>query len=270
MRDLAAYSYEAVAAIYDELAALYSLGRIERSKQSRMDLLVPGERVLFAGVGRGSDAISAARLGARVTAVDLSPRMLGRLADGLAREGLEAELIEADIATYRTAEPYDTVVAHYFLNLFTSDEAAEAFAVLYDLVRPGGRMIFADFAAGEGGRLGRWLTAAYYRPANWIAWAVGFCALHPIPDYRELVEAAGGRVTSVIRYPLVRGFANPAYHSTVAERGPEAQRFQPTGAEPQGVSGATASVAIPTGSSGDRSSSASSSRSAARSTRSGS
>lgn len=230
MRDLAAYSYEAVAAFYDELAALYSLGRIERSKQSRIDLLVPGERVLFAGVGRGSDAIAAARRGAAVTAVDLSPRMLARLSDGLAREGLHAELVEADIATHRTERPYDTVVAHYFLNLFAPDEAAEAFSVLCHLARPGGRLIFADFAGGQGDSIGRWLAAAYYRPANWIAWALGFCALHPIPDYEAMVEASGGRVLSVIRYPLVRGLTNPAYHSIVAERASDGMPSKSSGA----------------------------------------
>jgi len=270
MRDLARYSYEAVAAFYDELAALYSLGRIEESKQSRMDLLVPGERVLFAGAGRGSDAIAAARRGAVVTAVDLSPRMLRRLAADLAREGLQADLVEADIATHRAATPYDTVVAHYFLNLFAPDEAAEAFSVLCGLVRPGGRLIFADFAGGQGSVLGRWLAAAYYRPANWIAWALGFCALHPIPDYEAMVEESGGQVLSVRRYPLVPGLASPAYHSIVAQSAPEPLRPGSSGTEPQRVPAAGSSGATAGAVTGERSSAASSSRSFATRMRSGS
>lgn len=221
MHDLGVYSYEAVAGFYDELAAAYSLGRIEASKQCRIDTLVAGERVLFAGAGRGRDAVAAARRGAAVTAVDLSPAMLARLDDALASEGLRAELVEGDAVAHRAAAPYDTVFAHYFLNLFEQDRALEAFKTLFELVRPGGRLVLADFAPGEGGRAGRWLTAAYYRPVNWIAWALGFCALHPILDYETMVEEAGGRVVSVIRYPLFRGLANPAYHSIVAERAPE-------------------------------------------------
>ena len=138
-------------------------------------------------------------------------------------------------------------------------------------MRPGGRLIFADFATGQGGSVGRWLAAAYYRPANWIAWALGFCALHPIPDYQQMVEAAGGRVTSVIRYPLVRGLANPAYHSIVAER-PLADAIGNVagGAAAQGVSVPASAAAAPRESLGGRSSAACSSRTAASSTRSGS
>jgi ubiquinone/menaquinone biosynthesis C-methylase UbiE len=65
-----AHSYDGVAAIYDELAGLYSFGRIEASKQIEIASLAPQERVLFAGVGRGSEAVEAARRGAHVTAVD--------------------------------------------------------------------------------------------------------------------------------------------------------------------------------------------------------
>jgi SAM-dependent methyltransferase len=196
--------------------------------------------------------------------------MLTRLAKDLAREGLRAELIEADISTHRTARPYDTVVAHYFLNLFAPEEAADAFAVLCNLVRPGGRLIFADFAGGQGSAVGRWLAAAYYRPANWIAWALGFCALHPIPDYEAMVEAAGGRVLSVIRYPLVRGLANPAYHSILAESARDPRRSEGVGAEPQRLSEAASSSSTTAGSVVGRSSAASSSRTAASSTRSAS
>jgi demethylmenaquinone methyltransferase/2-methoxy-6-polyprenyl-1,4-benzoquinol methylase len=213
-----AHSYERVAFVYDALAGLYSFGRIEASKQIQIESIVPGERVLFAGVGRGREAIRAARRGAVVTAVDLSSRMLGHFARGIVREGLAADSIEGDVADHDPSVLYDTVFAHYFLNLFDADAAPAMLAILAQKVRPGGRLILADFAPACGGRVAGCVTEAYYRPVNWIAWALGFCALHSIPDYPKLIEGVGARVESITRFPLIPGLADPAYQSIVARR----------------------------------------------------
>lgn len=212
-----AYPYESVAWLYDELAALYSLGRIARSKLAQLDGIEVGDRVLFAGVGRGVDALVAVRRGAKVTAVDLSPRMLERCARGLAREGLMAELIHGDVADHRPERAYDVVVANYFLNLFDDARAGEMIRHLGQLVRPGGLLVLADFARPLGGAVARAITNAYYRPVNWIAWALGFCALHPIPDYPRLLAPLHFRLRSERRFPVLFG-SNPAFVSIAAER----------------------------------------------------
>ena len=54
------YDYGAVAFCYDELAALYSLGQIARSKQIFLETLSPGDSVLVAGAGRGALGLGAA------------------------------------------------------------------------------------------------------------------------------------------------------------------------------------------------------------------
>lgn len=211
------YPYDAVAFLYDELAAAYSLGRIRRSKQSQLAAIARGDRVLYAGVGRGSDALLAARFGARVTAIDLSPRMLARFERRLAREGLEARLIHGDVADHAPDFEYDVVVANYFLNLFDVARAREMLRRLSGLVRRGGLLMLADFARPAGGGVARALTSAYYRPVNAIAWALGFCALHPILDHARLLEPLGFRIRSERRFPVLLG-VNPAYVSIVAER----------------------------------------------------
>ena len=58
------YGYGLVSGFYDELAAFYSRGRIGATKQSQLQYLKPADRVLYPGVGRGEDAIQAARGGA--------------------------------------------------------------------------------------------------------------------------------------------------------------------------------------------------------------
>ena len=211
------FPYESVAWLYDEFAALYSLGRIGRSKAAQLGRIEAGDRVLFAGVGRGSDALLALRRGAMVTAIDLSPAMLERFAHRVARAGLEAELLRCDFADHRPDRPYDVVVANYFLNLFDEARAREMLIRLAGQVRPGGALLLADFALPLGGTFARAITNAYYRPVNWIAWALGFCARHPILDYRQLLEPMGFRIRSERRFPVVFG-SNPAYVSIAAER----------------------------------------------------
>lgn len=214
-----AYSYGPLAFIYDELASLYSFGRIAQSKRAQLIDIEPGARVLYVGVGRGEDALLAARFGARVTAIDLAPNMLRRLEKKLGQEGLSAELIQGDVSEHEVAEPYDVVVANYFLNLFDAAQAGLMLANLVRWVKKDGHLLFADFAqpTPNSGKLGELLCALHYRPANWIAWAFGFCALHPILNYAELLAPFDFEIRDLQRFPLPFG-QNPAYVSIAAQR----------------------------------------------------
>lgn len=211
------HSHAAVASVYDEIAAFYSLGRIARSKAAGIEAFAAGEHVLFAGVGRGADAVEAARRGVRVTAIDLAPAMLARFERRLAQAGLTAETIRGDVAAHRPARPYDGIDASYFLNLWDTPRAQAMLVHLASLLRPGGKLVVADFARPRGGRISRAIAEAYYRPVDWIAWALGLCELHPILDYRALVGAAGLRIVRERRFPLLVG-GDPAFVTIVAER----------------------------------------------------
>jgi 2-polyprenyl-3-methyl-5-hydroxy-6-metoxy-1,4-benzoquinol methylase len=218
------YSYGSIAGIYDWLAAVYSRGRIGASKRAHLDAIECGDRVLYVGVGRGEDALLAARSGARVTAIDLAPEMLERLSKQLGREDLESDLICGDVSNHQPGELYDVVVANYFLNLFDVERAREMLRHLGELVKPGGSLLLTDFALPRGGSFARAITELYYRPVNWIAWVFGFCALHPILDYARLIEPMGFWIRSERRWPVLFG-ANPAYVSIVACRGIQAIEY---------------------------------------------
>lgn len=216
------HPYGAVARFYDELAALYSRGRIESSKQRHLAHLEPGMRVLFAGVGRGSDALAAARRGVRVTGIDLAPRMLARVARSFEAQGLPARWIEGDVAAHEPEVPYDAVVAHYFLNLWDTARAEAMARHLAHCVRSGGPLFVADFAR-PGPELGARLRAyAYYAPVDAIAWALGLCALHPILDYGAILPAAGFEIVEQTRLPVFAG-GDPAYVAIRAIRAPESR-----------------------------------------------
>ena len=206
-------SYEAMAWGYEEIARLYSLGRIARAKAWQVTRMAPGERVLYLGIGRGEDALLAARLGARVTGVDLSPAMLARLRRRLAREGLEAELIRGDLFDHGPSRPYDVVAANFVLNVFSEPVMRRALAHAAALVRPGGRLMLADFALPVRGWLDRCLCNAHYRPVNWAAWCLGLCSLHPIYDYACHLAGLGFELAERRRFAL--GSRGPALYETL-------------------------------------------------------
>jgi demethylmenaquinone methyltransferase/2-methoxy-6-polyprenyl-1,4-benzoquinol methylase len=206
-----------VAWCYDAIAKLYSGGAIAEAKVSHLAYLDPGDRVLYCGVGRGEDALRASRLGAAVTAIDLSPRMLEFLARSLEREALEAERLCGDVFDRRAPPHYDAVVANFFLNVFGDDELPQALAHLTSLLRPGGRLMLADFIAPRGDRFSRALAVAYYRPVNVAAWLLGLCALHPMHDYADGFAALGLRLVERRRFSIF-GSGPAAYESLIAER----------------------------------------------------
>ena len=181
-------SYGSVAWCYDEIAAVYSLGRIRKAKLAHLVEVEPGDRVLYAGVGRGEEAVEAARRGARVTALDCAPAMLRRLERRLASEGLKAELVEADLLRCPPLRHgYDHVVAHFFLNVFSPERMREALSRLAGLVCAEGRLVIADFGPRS--------RSAYYRPVSIAAWLLALAALHPIYDYRLELETLGFRLS---------------------------------------------------------------------------
>lgn len=185
------YSYDWIAWCYETIASLLSLGAIPRVKASQVAIFKPGQRVLYVGVGAGEDALLAARRGVELTCLDLSKSMLGRLAKRLDREGLEAELIHDDILDHEVAVPYDAVVANFVLNVFSEESMVVVMRHIATLLAPGGSLLIADFAPPGANPARRFLYAAYYRPINWIGWALRLCALHPIYDYSQFFAAAG-------------------------------------------------------------------------------
>jgi len=184
-----------VAWCYDELAAAWSLGAIPRAKALASGALVPGERVLFAGAGRGSDALAAADRGVRVSALDAEPAMLRRLMREERRRprhaGASVRCLREDWFLHAPATPYDAVVASFVLNVFAGRELARAMDRLRRWVRPGGRVLIADFAPIGGAGSSHLLGQLHYWPVALIGRGLGLCRLHAVHDYVPLLEERG-------------------------------------------------------------------------------
>ena len=189
-------SYARVAWCYDELAAVWSFGAIPRAKAAAVADVVAGERVCFAGAGRGSDALMAAHAGAQVCAIDIAGAMLRRLEARAVTAGLEIECCQMSLFEYAPASPYDRVVANFALNVFDDDGLERALDVLVGWLRPGGVLAVADFAPSSDSLVRRTLANAQYWPVALSARALGLCALHSIRDYRAGLEARGLKLVS--------------------------------------------------------------------------
>ena len=71
---------------------------------------VAGKRVADLCAAPGGKTLQLCAAGARVTAVDVSARRIGRLSDNLARAGMTAELVTADAGKWTPAEKFDAVL----------------------------------------------------------------------------------------------------------------------------------------------------------------
>jgi ubiquinone/menaquinone biosynthesis C-methylase UbiE len=126
---------------YGALAVHLEPHAIELAQRCRLQ---PGTEVLDVAAGDGNFAIAAARLGATVTATDLTPAMvdLGRArstALGLAIEWLEADAEELPFPDGR----FD-VVASVFGAMFGPHPETVA-AELFRVTKPGGRVAMANY-----------------------------------------------------------------------------------------------------------------------------
>jgi ubiquinone/menaquinone biosynthesis C-methylase UbiE len=216
--DTAHRSYQNVAWFYETTTHLYSLGRIRAANASQVAYMGPGDRVLYVGSGTGVDAVLAARSGAIVTCIDLAPAMLERARRRFDAAGLDAEFIQTDVMEFRPEVRYDAVTANFFLDLFTEPVAERVVAKLADLVRPGGRVMMADFAPPEGGMAARAIQFAYAGLANLSFWTIRLAPLQPIHDLRGLLPGAGLELVATDDFRLF-SFGPPAYRSLIALRG---------------------------------------------------
>jgi demethylphylloquinol methyltransferase len=145
-------SYDRVARIYDAAAHLYSGGKIRALKAAQIGALQPGQKILYAGVGDGEDAVLATNRQVSLTLLDLSQGMLDRAKSkfqALDAEG-SLELICSDVLKHQRPGHYDVVVANFFLNVFTEPMMKAVLAHLATLLKPGGKLLIGRFLVSAG------------------------------------------------------------------------------------------------------------------------
>jgi demethylmenaquinone methyltransferase/2-methoxy-6-polyprenyl-1,4-benzoquinol methylase len=156
--------FERIASRYDLANAVVSLGQHRRWKRLLIRVLNPrpGETLLDAGTGTGDLALLAARTGASVVGVDVSPKMLevaaqrvvrsptrilGRRVAGerdIAQAGRTIRLIRGDVSQLPLGNGSVTAVASAFVLRHLPD-LTQVFAEFRRVLAPGGRVTVLEF-----------------------------------------------------------------------------------------------------------------------------
>ncbi len=136
--------YEGLAGVYDRLS---DFDDDERAR--RYEALLKGKQsdlkeLCDAGCGTGALAIRLARLGYRVTGVDLSQEMLRLAQDKARRAGLHIPFVQQDMRFLTLPHPVDGVLcACDGVNYLSArDAAARFFGAAFKCLLPGGALAF--------------------------------------------------------------------------------------------------------------------------------
>jgi ubiquinone/menaquinone biosynthesis C-methylase UbiE len=213
-------NYDRAAWFYETSSNLYSTGQIKVAKLSQLRFMQSGQSMLYLGVGAGEDALEAARLGLRVTCIDISQGMLSRLQKKLDRENLSAELICSNAFDHCRFDQYDAVATNFFLNCFKLPMMREMMKHAITLARPGGRFFVADVSPPQGSLPARVFNVAYSKWAMAAFWAMRLVPWHENYDYAAELQRQGLQVDEVSNFRLAK--VGPIMFQSVAATRPTA------------------------------------------------
>ncbi|MEV0775397.1 methyltransferase domain-containing protein [Streptomyces sp. NPDC050428] len=160
-------------------------------------------RVLDLGCGTGSLALLATEQGHRVTAVDLSPRMVGLARAKLS--GTDTEVLVGDAARPPVGErTFDVIMARHVLWLLPDPD--RALAHWLSLLRPGGRLLLIE---------GVWAGAGL--PATRVTMSVAPLVERVQHEHLSPDAALWGRAVDDERYALIAHTAQHRRHTEVVD-----------------------------------------------------
>src|SRR5262249_20934066 len=127
------------------------LGKEEKLRASIVDLaqVQPGEKVLDVGCGTGSLAIIAkvkAGASVEISGRDAAPAMIARARQKAAQAGVEIDFQAGVVeALDFPDDTFDVVLSSFMVHHLPGGLKAKAFAEIYRVLKPGGRLLVVDF-----------------------------------------------------------------------------------------------------------------------------
>jgi len=178
-----------VAWLYDPLVERLSFGRERKFREKTMAWMAvaPNDRILDVGCGTGSlTLLLAQRLNpaaGKIIGIDAAPRMIAIARKKAAKKGVAADFQVGIAESLAFADhSFTWVVNSMFTHHIDAELKEKAFAEMYRVLKPGGRLLTADID----------------RPTTWLArltgWAGRYLLLQP-----ELTDNLLGRLPDFMR-----------------------------------------------------------------------
>ena len=200
---------------YDIWSFVYArvAGPLERGPRLRaleLGAILPGERVLEAGVGTGAILLEILRRGNNpsvVCGVDLSSRMLQRTKRLVEKAGYRnAGLYQADARWLPFRDgAFHLIYSSYLLDLLELKDLPKALGEFKRVLQPGGRMVLVNLSREDSEKL-TWMERFYqWLPPAWVPYLLGSCR----PVFMVPLVAAQGFVE------IRREFMSQLTHSEI-------------------------------------------------------
>ncbi len=194
---------ESVPRRYDMGIRLLSLGRIDHVHAKMAELAQADERVLDIGCGTGRLACLCAGRGARVTGIDVSPRMLDVARGRVKTAGLEHQVELSQVSAIDLDEAFqeagfDAVMSSLMFSELSEDEMDFVLRQCHRLLREGGRLAIADEVLPR-----RWALRTMVRllrlPLVVLTYVLTQTTTRAVAGLEERVAGTGFAVRSVER-----------------------------------------------------------------------
>ncbi len=173
-----------------------------------------GQKVLDVGCGTGVVAVTAARHGARVTAVDLTPELLERARQNAQVGGFQIDWHEGDVEQLPFEDAAFDVVLSQFAHIF-GPRPEVAIAEMLRVLKPGGTIAFSTWPPElYVGRM--FLVTARYSPPP----PPGAAPPPEWGDPRIILQRLGDAVDEVVfdRATILLPALSPSHARAMAER----------------------------------------------------
>lgn len=150
---------------YDIVVNAFTLGQIRRLREMTVTLaqIKAGDSVLDVGCGPGSVTIPAkirAGLHGKAAGIDPAPEMIAVARRKAARKGLEIDFRLGVIEALPFPDAsFDVATSSLMIHHLPVDLQVRGLAEIYRVLKPGGRILIADFMRPNTSFLGQFLTA---------------------------------------------------------------------------------------------------------------